>query len=206
MPLNIPGVPLATGKANLTPQVSDHPAHHNELAGAVNALEAQLRDTPDRLASLDTAVGNLQGRTGWRQAAVGVRGGASGANYGGADGTNGCRYRVIDGVVQGWVDWSWGGGPINPQDDKLLRLVIRSSDLGRTYAQSRLVGHWRGNLWPGSAGVYDTGPLVYTGVDGSDLLMFMLNSSGNTMQADGSVLTGNMYASFTFPTTRADTV
>ena len=59
---------LATNKANATAHVNEHPAHHNDLADAVNKIEAELGTDPSgtystvkaRLDDLATATLNTQ--------------------------------------------------------------------------------------------------------------------------------------------------
>jgi hypothetical protein len=58
-----PPAALATGKTNATPQVNDHPTHHNDIAQAVNDIVAELGTNPsgtytdvtDRLAAMPPA-------------------------------------------------------------------------------------------------------------------------------------------------------
>lgn len=58
---------LATNKANATATTTDHPAHHNDLADAVNKIEAELGVTPSgaaatvaaRFTALDSTVSGL---------------------------------------------------------------------------------------------------------------------------------------------------
>jgi acid phosphatase family membrane protein YuiD len=70
MPSNYPGGldTLATNKADATTSATDHPTHHNDLADAVNKIEAELGIDPSsseatvaaRLAAIDTAVTGKQ--------------------------------------------------------------------------------------------------------------------------------------------------
>lgn len=60
---------FATNKANATATTTDHPAHHNDLADAVNKIEAELGADPAgasatvvaRLAAMDTAIAGAGG-------------------------------------------------------------------------------------------------------------------------------------------------
>lgn len=50
------GYPLPADKTNPTPQVEDHPTHHNDLALAVNELSEQLDQVEDQLVQVEMVV------------------------------------------------------------------------------------------------------------------------------------------------------